>query len=238
MNFDEWVNDFSQGFRDSEFTSYSKTQRRKSEYLDISMNIETDFVDLVKGANIEISFSRHVSTDVDKKDIQDKKIIIKVDLRKKHMNLVKTDSGFELSLKIDGMGNEDIVPRLNIWGQEELELLRGNLNIKMDISIPEDISLEDGNIIQEARIPLYKVLFKDEVISIDTIFDKSYNAEINSPDLINNLSFSIPDEGIKSKNGDLGKYIVKFNIESPDLSSLKDKDLDQLKNHLMSYYNK
>jgi DnaJ-class molecular chaperone len=154
------------------------------------------------------------------------------------MNLVKTDSGFELSLKIDGMGNEDMITRLNVWGHDEIEHLCGNLNIKIDINVPDDISVDDGNIIHNVKIPLYKVIFKEEVISIDTIFNKSYNAEINSPDLINGLSFNIPGEGIKSKDGDLGKYIVMFDIESPNLSELNESSLRQLKNHLMSHYNK
>jgi len=240
MNFDDWVNDFSNSsFKDAPFEkSYTKSRRRQSEYLDISMRVSAEFTELAKGANIEVSFERYISKEINSKEREDKNIIVKINLRKKYMNLVETDSGFQLSLKIDGMGNEDIISRLNVWGQSEIEHLCGNLNIKIDINVPDDISIDCGNIIHNVKIPLYKVIFKEEGILVDTIFNKSYNAEINSPELINGLSFNIPGEGIKSKDGELGKYIVTFDIESPDLSKLSKSNLKQLKNHLMSYYNK
>lgn len=243
MNFDDWVNDFNrEGFSGSAFergrTTYTKSRRRRSEYLDISIEKSVDFKDLVLGSNIEVSFLRYTCLEIGEKEENEKNIILKIDLRKRNMNIVCSGSKAYLNVKVDGMGSEDIVPRPNIWGHEEIEHLCGNLNVKININLPEGISIEDGDVIHRVTIPLYKVIFDDEPINVDTIFDKSYTAEINSPSLINGISFSVPNEGIKSKSGDIGSYIVKFDVESPDLSEIGELKLKQLKSHLMAQYNK
>lgn len=243
MNFDDWVNDFSrEGFSGSTFergrTTYTKSRKQRSEYLDISIEKSVDFKDLVLGSNIEVSFLRYTCLEIDKKEESEKKIILKIDLRKRNMNIVCSGSKAYLNVKVDKMGSEDIISRPNIWGDAEIEHLCGNLNVKINVNLPEGISIEDGDVIHNVTIPLYKVIFEDEAISVDTIFDKSYTAEINSPSLINGISFSIPNEGIKSKNGDIGKYVVKFDVESPDLSDIGELKLKQLKSHLMAQYNK
>ena len=243
MNFDDWVNDFSrEGFKGGAFdrgrTTYSRNRRRMSEYLDISLSTSISFKELVLGSNIEVSFTRYTCIEIGEKIKEEKNIILKIDLRKKNMNIISSGSKSYLNVKVDQMGSEDIIQRLNVWGQEEIEHLSGNLNVRINIDIPKDISIDDGDVIHRVKIPLYKVIFEDEPITIDTIFDKSYTAEINSPSLINGISFSVPNEGIKSKGGEIGKYIVEFDVESPDLSDMSELNLKQLKSHLMPHYNK
>lgn len=243
MNFDDWVNDFSKdGFSGGSFergrTTYTRNRRKQSEYLDISINTSIDFKELVLGSRIEVSFIRYTCVEIGEKIKEEKNIILKIDLRKKNMNIVNSGSKSYLSVKVDQMGSEDIVTRLNVWGKKEIEHLCGNLNVKINISMPDGISIDDGDVIHRVKVPLYKVIFEDEPINIDTIFDKSYTAEINSPSLINGISFSVPNEGIKSKKGEIGRYIVEFDVESPDLSDMSELKLKQLKNHLMPHYNK
>lgn len=247
MRFDDWVNEFSQGFNSSDVFGGQRHRRRgnpgreftysvrykRSDYLDIVKNVDVTLKDVSNGTEVDVTYVRYIAIEPGKKEEEEKTIRIKINLRKKAMNLTYENNRVCLKLKVDRMGNEDMFNRLNLWGESEIDFAAGNLCITINIIMPDDVKLEDGNIIHRIEIPLYKILFKNEKIRIDTIFGKSYDAEVNSPKILNNLKFNIPGEGIKDKNGRLGNYIINFDVIVPKLQKLNKKTLDDLKNHLM-----
>jgi DnaJ-class molecular chaperone len=236
--FEEWVNDMSNGFKE---TSYKRSgfagsrfgqTRSNTEYLNINITKEIDIKDLVKSDPIEISYEKsEVSPDMKQSRIT-KTLNLKINLREKYIGIWKKDGSYYITIKLSKMGNEDVTRITNvISGRSETSVLIGDLSINIKILINNDrIILDDGDIIHEVDTTLDKVLFKNEKIRIDTIFDKSYNAEINSPKYLNKLSFNIKNMGFVKKNGLLGNYIIKFNVETPDVSKLTKNEINVLKN--------
>lgn len=245
FNFDDFVNsEFRWNSRDSGFGrdrfrqshhrgSGRSQQMPDTKYLNIYENIEADLVDLVEGKPINVSYMRRaVTTDMEKID-EEKTLNIHVDLRKKKIEIVKTSAGYSINVKLEGLGNEDVFTRVNAWGDQERLLLSGEYHLIIDVKVPEGVELDDGNIIQYFDVSLSKVLFKGEKVRITTIFDKSYDAEINQPKKINNLKFNIKEGGYLSKSGRLGNYTIKFNVITPDLSEIPEEDLSILKKYII-----
>lgn len=245
FNFDDFVNnEFRWNSRDSDFgrdrfrQSYHRGSTRSQQmpdtkYLNIYENLEADLVDLVEGKPINVSYMRRaVTTDMEKID-EEKTLNIHVDLRKKKIEIVKNSAGYSINVKLEGLGNEDVFTRVNAWGDQERLLLSGEYHLIIDVKVPEGVELDDGNIIQYVDVPLSKVLFKGEKVRITTIFDKSYDAEINQPKKINNLKFNIKEGGYLSKSGRLGNYTIKFNVITPDLSEIPEEDLSILKKYII-----
>jgi len=245
FNFDDFVNsEFRWNSRDSDFgrdrfrQSYHRGSTRSQQmpdtkYLNIYENLEADLVDLVEGKPINVSYMRRaVTTDMEKID-EEKTLNIHVDLRKKKIEIVKNSAGCSINVKLEGLGNEDVFTRVNAWGDQERLLLSGEYHLIIDVKVPEGVELDDGNIIQYVDVPLSKVLFKGEKVRITTIFDKSYDAEINQPKKINNLKFNIKEGGYLSKSGRLGNYTIKFNVITPDLSEIPEEDLSILKKYII-----
>lgn len=245
FNFDDFVNnEFRWNSRDSGFGrdrfrqshhrgSGRSQQMPDTKYLNIYENIEADLVDLVEGKPINVSYMRRaVTTDMEKID-EEKTLNIHVDLRKKKIEIVKTSAGYSINVKLEGLGNEDVFTRVNAWGDQERLLLSGEYHLIIDVKVPEGVELDDGNIIQYFDVSLSKVLFKGEKVRITTIFDKSYDAEINQPKKINNLKFNIKEGGYLSKSGRLGNYTIKFNVITPDLSEISEEDLSILKKYII-----
>lgn len=244
--FDDWVNEsFNSGFKssDREFgrdrfrQTYHRTARPSNpdtKYLNIYENAQVDLVDLITGAPINVNFSREtVTPSMTEKVKEDKNLNIHINLRKKRLDLVKRDDGYTITVKLEGLGNEDVYSRNNIWGNPETILLSGDYQLIVDVLVPNEVLIDDGTITQWVDIPLSKVLFKGEKARIQTIFNKSYDAEVNCPKKLNDLKFNIKGEGFLGKSGNIGNYIIKFNIISPDLSQLSEEEENQLKEYLM-----
>ena len=243
FNFDDWLNgQFTGGFRTEErefgrdkFRNAGFRSRATSpdtNYLNIYDNIKADFVDLVDGKPVSVTYTRYsVNPDMQKSE-EEKSLNIHINLRKKKVELIKNGANYSVKIKLENLGNEDVWNRINAWGDREQTLLSGDYILMVDVNIPEGVSIENGDIIQYVDIPLSKVLFKGEKIRIKTIFDKSYDAEINSPRKINDLKFNIKEGGYMSQSGLIGNYIIRFNVIIPDLFDLEDEELDILKKYI------
>lgn len=241
-SFDDWVNDFGKsagGFGNSQ---HKTTNRRYSggfgrkereipptEYLDINKEIEIDLKDIMLCTKVEVSYDKwNIGGDFLRSKSQ-KTLNINLDIRKKFLNPIKTKEGYSINIKLDKLGSEDVHRRTNIWGDQEMIILNGDFHLVVKLLVPNDMSIEGGNIIQYIDVPLYKTLFKEEKIRITTILDKSYDAEISEPSKINDLKFNISKQGILGSSGSIGNYIIRFNIIPPDLSDVSDSDLDIIK---------
>jgi DnaJ-class molecular chaperone len=239
--FDDWVKeDFWKGpgqeFGSNRFRqSRSRGNRPNSDtkYLNIYENVNSSLIDLLEGKPINVSYTKKVVDGEMIKSDEEKNINIHVNLKKKKVDITRKGNSYMINIKLEGLGHEDVYNRINAWGDTEKVLLVGDYHLLIDIDVPEGIELEDGNIIQQFDVPLYKVLIPGEKIRITTILDKSYDAEVNNPKRLNNLKFNIKQGGYLSKSGTLGNYVIMFNITPPDLSDLSNDEIDQLKKHLM-----
>lgn len=224
--FDEWVSgmdpNFKGGFR-------SPKSKPSTTFLDINEERTISLLDAMKGNPINIKYSRNLVNHELRHIKEEKDLNIYLKLAEKHANIIEENGKFYIKIKLSQLGNESLINRTNIWGDPETEILQGDYNLKVYLDIPDNIKIEDSNIIQYLNVPLSSVLIKGEKIEVETILGKKYRAEINSPEMLNNLKFNIKESGLKDKNGKLGNYIIKFNIMCPDLSNISDSDLDKLK---------
>lgn len=241
-SFEDWVNNFSKeefkgGFnntgrhssRRGGFNSERGTRMPTTDHLNIKEDREVDLRDLMQGTSVKVNYDRWTVDGSFKKDKLSKTLNIHLDLRKKHTTILKVGSVYFIKMKLEKLGHEDIFQRANIWGDPETVLLVGDYYLTLKINVPEDMELEDENVIQFIDIPLYKTLFEGEKIRITTLLDKSYDAEISTPKKLNDLKFNIKDQGIMSSAGILGNYIIRFNIIPPDLSEVNEDNLEIIK---------
>tara|TARA_R100000951_G_C2645594_1_gene182490 strand:+ start:1784 stop:2722 length:939 start_codon:yes stop_codon:yes gene_type:complete len=220
-HFSEWVNNHS-GFK----TTSSKVN---TSYLNISESKTVSLVDAIDGNPINISYNRKIVTSDLKSESENKNINVYLKLADKYANLIEEKGKFYVKIKLESLGNESVYNRVNIWGDPEIEVLKGDYILKIKIDLPLNIKLEGNNIIQYLDVPLKSVILKDENIEVTTILGKKYKAEINSPEKLNDLKFNIKGSGLKSIDGKLGNYIIRFNVMCPDLSNTSDSDLNKLK---------
>lgn len=240
---------FKSDFGYSEFTGggfyNSRRQRDRSkaqdfktspstEYLNILDSITLDLTDAIKGKQVTFSYKKQLVSDFEtgSKETVDKTLKVTINLKDKHIPILKEDNNYFLNITLKGFGNEDLRRRLNTWGESEIEFLEGDYVLKVRLTIPDNIEILDNNIIQYVNVPLYKTMFKDEKVRVTTIFEKTYDAEINNPSKLNDLKITLKSNGIKSKSNNIGDYVIKFNIILPDLNKLKSKDIDHLKQYL------
>tara|TARA_Y100000389_G_C17468360_1_gene527864 strand:+ start:4074 stop:5033 length:960 start_codon:yes stop_codon:yes gene_type:complete len=223
--FDDWVNNYN-----NDFGNRRKKSSPDTSYLNINSNYNVNLIDCLNGEPLIITYNRSVaSLDGGGTTIENKTINVYLKLMDKYANIQINNNEYSVKIKLSNLGNETIHNRVNMWGEPEMEMLMGDHIINVTINVPEGITIEGDNIVQRIDIPLYKVLINGEKIEIKTILDKKYNAEVNSPDILNELKFSINGQGLKTKSGSNGNYIIKFDIKSPDLSNASEKDLDALK---------
>ena len=225
--FDDWVNNYS----NNDFGDRRKKSSPDTSHLDINSNYKVNLIDCLNGEPLIITYNRSVaSLDGGGATIENKTINVYLKLMDKYANIQTNNNNiYSVKIKLSNLGNETIHNRVNMWGEPEMEMLMGDHIIDVIINVPEDITIEGDNIIQRVDIPLYKVLINGEKIEIKTILDKKYNAEVNSPDILNELKFSIAGQGLKTKSGSNGNYVIKFDIKSPNLSNVPEEDLDTLK---------
>jgi DnaJ-class molecular chaperone len=129
-----------------------------------------------------------------------------------------------IKIRIAKLGGEDVMTRKNIWGDLEQIPLFGDLYINLDVKVPENVEVDNGNIIQKVEIPLHKVLNKSEKIRVETIFNKKYDAEINSPHTLSDLKLTLPNEGYLNEEGVIGSYLIRFEVLTPNLSLLNKEE--------------
>jgi len=236
-SFDDWVNDFGRantGFgrdrnRGSDYFDKGKFKMPSTDHLDINKEIKVNLKDAIIGNPVEVSYDRWTVGGDFKKSKKEKILNIHLALRKKFLKPTKNGNDYIINIKLDKLGSEDIYQRTNIWGDPEMIMISGDFKLVIKLIMPDDVEIEDGDIIQYINVPLSKTLFKGEKIRITTILDKTYDAEISEPNKINDLKFNISGQGIVGQAGVIGNYIIRFNIIPPDLSKVSKSNLDIIK---------
>ena len=253
FGFEDFVNNFgSNEFRRRSSENARKTQGRthtpppSSEHLNIYINEKLDLSDAMLGKKIELGFEREKINYTGKngnlfsytKEKEERDIAITIDLRKKYIAIKKEGRSWVLTARVSKLGNEDVIDRLNIWGEIEQYPLIGDLHVTLELVIPENILIEKNKIIQTVSIPLSRVIFRDEKIKVETIVNKKYEVDFNCPNSASNLKFTIPNEGILDELGGIGEYLVKFNVTLPQFDSLEEDDFNKLKSLILECENK
>ena len=230
------------GSRGRRTQSKTTVTQPDTTHLDIVIDIQTQFAEAVVGKKLEFNFSRKKINYTGRtgaalsftKEIDEKEISINLDLRKMGLHIKKDEKGYSTKVRIPKLGNEDVLSRKNIWGDIEQVPLFGDLYINIDLQVPVGIELEDGNIIQRVEISLFQVLNHLEKVKIETIFNKKYEAEINSPKTLNDLKFNLLGEGFANEKGIIGSYLIRFDVICPNLSKLSKEEKAQFLTTLAS----
>ncbi len=254
FGFDEFVKNFSgtSEFRRRQSADSRKTQGKthnappSSEHLNIKINEKLKLVDAVLGKKIEISFSREKIIYTGKagnllsysKEFEEKEITITIDLRSKYIIIKKEEDKLVASARVGKLGNEEVVTQLNMWGDLEQIPLIGDLIVTLELDMPDNIILSGNNIIQTVDLSLSTILLNEEKVKVETLVNKKYEVDFNGRQSLSNLKFSIPKEGILDDKGELGEYLVKFNVILPDISVLSEEDFSKLKLILLDCENK
>jgi curved DNA-binding protein len=239
--FEDFVNGFgSGGFRQGQrfHRTHQSTKEKQpsSEYLDITLSHKVGLKDAALGTKIDVSYSRkkinYTGTAGDRitftKDDEPKEIAINLNLKTLYLALKKEGARTVAKVRVAKMGHEDVYTRRNVWGNIEQLPLFGDLYVEIEIEMPDDVQLEGKHVVHTVGIPLYAVLAKDEKVRIETAFDKKYDAEITAPKSLNEMKFTLPGQGIVGEDGRLGDYIVRFEVLTPKVKSLKKEERDKL----------
>lgn len=233
---------FSQNFKGSGFRRGKKSSAEASRpvdtsYLDIFLSGEIDFKDAVLGKALDFTFSRKIIVYTGKignlvqfeKSSETKEIKINFDLRKKYLKLDKVGDSYSTQIEISGLGNEDLINRTNVWGDVEQDVRLGKLIVKVEFRLPKDFELIGGDIVQKIEVPLYKAILPGEKITVETLFDKKYEASIKRSASLSDLNLALKDQGVLDKNGKLGEYSVKFLVKVPNLIGASEEEITKLK---------
>lgn len=251
-NFNDDFTTFANNFRNSEFRRKSNERARASQgkthagpvdtsYLDVNITCEVDLKDAVLGKKVDLTFIRKKIVYTGSvgnmlkyaKEDEEKEIKVNFDLRKTYMLIKKEGQNYTAKVRVSKFGNEDVTTRPNIWGDIEQYPLTGDLFITVTIIVPENVEVENNNIIQKVEVPLYKVILPGEKIEITTALDKKYEAEIKSPTHLNDLKLVIREQGVVDSNGTTGDYIVRFAILAPKVAEFSKSKLENLRTILV-----
>ena len=242
------------GFRTNPF-NYSKQDRQNAndrarasrnkthapppttEHLDLIVPAELDLIKSFSGEKLTISVSRRVIEYIGKTaegklkwqySNENKEVSITINTTKNYLQFKKIDSGYSSKIRLQKLGNEEMHVGSDLWGESFHVPLTGDLFVELRLTVPNNIEILDGQIIQLVDLPLYKILSEEEKIEIETITGKKYEAKINHPESTNNLKFVLPKGGIIGQSGELGDYTIKFNVLTPKVSKLNKKEKDTL----------
>lgn len=249
FGFEEWVNNFSGDFKNTRTRENARarssqgrthTPPRDTEYLNIYLDIRLDLGEALIGKKAEFKFSRKVvkyTSSVGQlinytRETEEKEIAVTVNLAKTYLLIKKEGDRFLAKVRISKLGNEDVDARNNIWGEVEQTPIFGDVIITVEFTIPDNLRLEDNHVIQYVDIPLYKLITKGEKIRVETIIDKKYDAEINQPEHLNNLKFILSGKGILNSANELGDYIIRFNVITPNLNKLNKESRENFLKYL------
>jgi DnaJ-class molecular chaperone len=240
--------DFMKNFRNDDWRRAKSDREKKTQgrthapppttnHLDIKLNHEINLSDALIGTKVKLEFSKKKINYTGKVsnlisytiDDEEKEITITIDLRATHFQIKKENGRTFTVVRVAGLGNEEVVTRNNIWGEVEQIPLTGDLYLTLEFKMPEKVAIEENRVIHVIEVPLSKVLFGEEKVQIETLFNKKYEASINGPKTLNNLKFSIPNSGIKDDRGRIGEYLVRFDVSVPDVYSLSKEKSDKLR---------
>ena len=243
FGFDEFVR--SAEFKNSQ--EHHNTRARSSQgkthaappntdHLDITIKTSIKLEEALGSKKVEVSFKRtkvayrgQVGDFLNyKKEEEEKEISIQLDLKKIYLAISRESEKYSTKVRISKLGNEDVYTRNNIWGDLEQVPLFGNLYIIIVIDVPENIEISGNNLIHKVELPLIAVFKKGEKYKLETLIGKKYELEINEPRHLTDLKYILPGEGILNENQQLGEYIIKFNILTPNLSKLNKSEKSQL----------
>jgi DnaJ-class molecular chaperone len=217
-----------------------------NDRLHINIEHTIDLSDTIDDLKIPISFSREKISYSGKtgnllnytKELEEKEISITLNLRKKFILIKKEEGKYFATVRIPKLGNEDVILQNNIWGDLDQIPIFGDVYVKIFFTMPEGVSIEGNTVIQKVEVPLSKIILPDEKVIVSTVFNKKYEADIKSPKYLNNLKFTIPEQGIADELGTIGEYIVKFEVLSPEIHELSKDKLDKLGQLLAACENK
>ncbi len=240
-SFDDFVSGFGgDGFRNGarfrRTHNHTGEKQPSTEYLEIKVQQKISLKDAVVGTKIEIEYTRkkikYTGTIGNQisfiKEDESKEISINLNLRSLHLALKKEGSRTVARVRVAKMGHEDVYSRRNVWGDVEQIPLFGDLYVEIEIEMPNSVEIQGKNIVHTIEIPLYSVLTKDEKVRIETVFEKKYDAEINAPKTLSEMRFTLPEQGILGEDGRLGDYIVRFEVLTPNIKSLRKEERDKL----------
>lgn len=197
--------------------------KQETQHLNIEAQTERDIKELVNGCEINVKYKRKTF----EKKLETKNLKFKISLREKKYDISEKDGNYYVKVSASGLGNEDIINRINAWGGEEQSHIMGDLIIKVKIESDKDFRLDNGDIIQSIDIPLGDVLFKNEGIVVQSLLDKKYKIEIKKPKNLNNLKFTVRGAGIMHDNK-VGNYIAEFTVVPPNLEKLSKEELESI----------
>ena len=250
FGFDDFVNNFGGDFHDWRKKSNDrarKTQGRthapppSTEHLDIRLDECISLSDALTGKKIEISFPRkkidylNVSGSMINYTIEDeeKEIAITLNLKKIYLPIKQENNKTYTVVRIPRLGNEEVKTRSDIWGEIEQLPIIGDLYVMIYFDVPEKVKIEGNRIVHIIDVPFSKTLFDKEKLTIETLFNKKYEASITRPKALSNLKFSIPNEGILDEKGKTGEYLVKFDVLAPNIDNLSEEKRNKLKDIIL-----
>ena len=244
-------NDFVNGFSSDHFKSsraHENSRARASqgrthapppttEHLDIKLKTTVSLADAMLGKKIELEFKRKKVEVIGKTDKlinykqieEEKEITIQINLRTQYLPITREGDRYSTRVRAGKIGNEEIMSRSNIWGDIEQLPIFGDLYVDIEFEVPPTVEIVDNAVLQRIEVPLYKVLLKGEKVRIETILNKKYDAEINEPKTLTDLKFVLDSDGILNEHRTLGKYIICFDIITPELSNLNKEEKDSFK---------
>ena len=247
FSFNDFVNGFgSEQFKNSRAHENSRARASQgrthappptTEHLDIKLKTTVSLADAMLGKKIELEFKRKKVDVVGKTDKllnykqveEEKEITIQINLRTLYLPIKREGDRYFTRVRVGKIGNEEIVSRANIWGDIEQLPIFGDLYVDIEFEVPPAVEIVDNAVLQRIEVPLYKVLLKGEKVRIETILNKKYDAEINGPKTLTDLKFVLESDGILDEYRELGKYIICFDIITPELSNLNKEEKDSFK---------
>lgn len=215
---------FGQGF-------YTERQPNTS-HLNIHKRFKLSLRELVNDGTVEVNYTRKTINPDFTEAEEEKNLKVHLNPIERYIDIKSRDGKMWIEVKLKGLGNESVNNRENIWGDLEQIFLSGEVVIVVEIESEEGIELQGSNIIQKVKVPLYKTMFKGEKMRVESIFNKSYDADLSSSKSLSNMKFKIPGKGLKRKVGGNGDYLMMFDVEPPNLDQLSKEDIDTLKSIL------
>ena len=197
--------------------------KQYSKHLNIDAETERSINELVDGCEVTVKYKRRTF----EKTLETKTIKFTINLRNKKYDITEKNGAYYVEVNAPGMGNEDILNRMNAWGGAEDSHIIGDLTVKIKITSDNEFRIEGGNIIQPIELPLSDVLFKREGSVVQSLLDKKYKIEIKNPKNLNNLKFTVRGAGVMTDTG-IGNYIAEFTVIPPDLENLSASELESI----------
>jgi DnaJ-class molecular chaperone len=233
FSFDDFVNEaFGKGFKqESNFKRQGREKEASSfdtSHLDIELNLKNDLVELIEGKVQIIEFERKTLNGIEKKKIQ-----FEISIRTRSYSIHEKNGSYYIKISLEGMGNENSISKVNMWGEKQNFVILGKLNVNIEILSNEKFEIKEGDIIQTIEMDLYNALFDSEEDNIvDSVVGKRYRIDIKKPKDLSSLKFTVKNQGLLKKNNTLGNYVANIKVISPNLEKLSGEEIESLKDIL------